>query len=96
MDGINAQLLRLLFEKSDCLASVTATTKRLGDKQFIDESVVAVKFKTEPDGQNDVTDGLIALKKKPNAAESWKGQQLSEGFASGGFVKPDFAGFLFS
>src|SRR5690348_6733385 len=72
MNGVNAHFASFLFDENHGLAAKTAAAMSRNDIEFIDESVVATKFETEADGQDDVADELGGVVKQPDAAEGGK------------------------
>ena len=94
VDGVNAHLASLLFEIFYGSFAVTATAVSSIDVEFVDERIMAMEFKAEPNRQDDVTDRDRAFGEYPDPAKSRQGQELAQRRPRGSFVKVDLARLL--
>lgn len=59
MDGIYTHLACFLLDEGDGLPAIATAPVGGIDVQLVDESVMAVKFKAEPNRQRNISDGFV-------------------------------------
>src|SRR5712692_8987009 len=94
MDSVHAHPARLHFDKSNCLAAISAAAEGFVNEQLVDKCIVAVEFKTEAQRQHNVTDRPVPFAEKPSFSECRKRQEPPEGLASRGLVKLNLSRLL--
>ena len=94
MDGVHAHLASFFLKKHDRLLAIPASSECYVNKQLVDKRIVPVKFKAEPDCQNNVADGQVPFAEKPDSPKDRKRQKPPERCARRGFIKLNFSRLL--